>query len=241
MLPGGSLYAKWYPLHPGYLLVWYIQRVEGTVPRPYPAERTIIFPGKTLTVPLAFDAAWSLTVASPVESHVTIGQLGDIYGSISDGYTTGETYMECSRCTYHWCSVHCNDLASQSWYISYPRLPSISRRILTWNDDIVIVSCYTSEIGQTLGLNKRWLRNALPPPILTSNTRCVIFVRVLPLEFSVYNFPGKNYAEFNGWLKKAFNNTINTYNYVQLNSWMKKYSKTKNVIYDLEPIELQRE
>jgi len=37
------------------------------------------------------------------------------------------------------------------------------------------------------------------------------------------NFPGKNYAEFNGWLQKAFSGEIKDYNKKQLDSWGEKY------------------
>lgn len=37
------------------------------------------------------------------------------------------------------------------------------------------------------------------------------------------NFPGKNYNEFQGWVKKALNGKIDTYNTIQLNQWIQKY------------------
>jgi len=54
------------------------------------------------------------------------------------------------------------------------------------------------------------------------------------------NFPGKNYAEFDGWLKKAFSNTIKDYNPFQLNTWMTINSKDKKEIYDLTPITVEQ-
>ena len=39
------------------------------------------------------------------------------------------------------------------------------------------------------------------------------------------NLPGKSYAEFNGWLKKAKTGIIDTYNFYQLNNWIEKYTK----------------
>jgi len=51
------------------------------------------------------------------------------------------------------------------------------------------------------------------------------------------NFPGKNYAEFYGWLKKARAGEINTYNPFQLNLWTKEYASKE--LYDLKPIELE--
>lgn len=52
-----------------------------------------LFPGEALTVTLAFDVVRPLTTVSSLESHVTIGQLRDVYGNVSDGYTTrGNVY-----------------------------------------------------------------------------------------------------------------------------------------------------
>jgi archaellum biogenesis ATPase FlaH len=48
------------------------------------------------------------------------------------------------------------------------------------------------------------------------------------------NFPGKRYAEFEGWLKKAYQGKITSYNFYQLNNWMKEYSIHKKEIYDME-------
>jgi RecA-family ATPase len=48
------------------------------------------------------------------------------------------------------------------------------------------------------------------------------------------NFPGKSYAEFEGWYSKAKNSEINDYNPVQINTWMKTYSKDKKEIYNLK-------
>ena len=56
------------------------------------------------------------------------------------------------------------------------------------------------------------------------------------------NFPGKKYAEFNGWLKKAMNNIITDYNQIQINNWMKQYSNHKEAIYkDVEVIALSED
>ena len=49
-----------------------------------------MLPGKGLTVTLAFDITRTLAVSSPVESRVTIGELRDVYGNLSDGYTIEE-------------------------------------------------------------------------------------------------------------------------------------------------------
>ena len=38
------------------------------------------------------------------------------------------------------------------------------------------------------------------------------------------NFPGKKYAEFNGWLKKAFKGEITDYNFIQINKWMETFA-----------------
>ncbi|MCP4540860.1 MAG: DUF11 domain-containing protein [Chloroflexi bacterium] len=48
-----------------------------------------LFSGETLTVTLVFSVTRPLTLTGPVESHVTIGQLYDVYGNFSDGYTIG--------------------------------------------------------------------------------------------------------------------------------------------------------
>lgn len=55
------------------------------------------------------------------------------------------------------------------------------------------------------------------------------------------NFPGKSYKEFEGWLKKAASNEIETYNQIQINNWMKKYTKVQKDIYDLTPITVEEE
>ncbi|MGQ4874273.1 MAG: AAA family ATPase [Promethearchaeia archaeon] len=47
------------------------------------------------------------------------------------------------------------------------------------------------------------------------------------------NFPGKNWNEFNGWLKKAISGDINTYNFYQLNDWMKTYTEKTENIYEM--------
>jgi len=49
------------------------------------------------------------------------------------------------------------------------------------------------------------------------------------------NFPGKIYQEFEGWLKKAFDGRIETYNKYQLNNWSKEFSTNKKEIYDTKP------
>lgn len=57
------------------------------------------------------------------------------------------------------------------------------------------------------------------------------------------NFPGKNYAEFEGWYKKALNQEINEYNPILINNWIKENTDLKQ-IYDLAPItveDLQKE
>jgi hypothetical protein len=61
-----------------------------------------IFPGEALTITLAFDVARPLTAFGPVESHVTIGELRDVYGNLSDGYTAGGPCIKCSGCTCRW-------------------------------------------------------------------------------------------------------------------------------------------
>jgi archaellum biogenesis ATPase FlaH len=48
------------------------------------------------------------------------------------------------------------------------------------------------------------------------------------------NFPGKNYAEFEGWLKKAISGDVNTYNPIQLNKWAKTFYNRS--FYDLTPL-----
>ena len=49
------------------------------------------------------------------------------------------------------------------------------------------------------------------------------------------NFPGKNYNEFEGWLNKAINGEIQTYNQTQINIWSKENTVSGD-FYDLEPI-----
>lgn len=53
------------------------------------------------------------------------------------------------------------------------------------------------------------------------------------------NFPGKNYQEFEGWLKKAIKGEVTDYNPIQINNWMKTYSTKKEGIYDLKPVPLE--
>jgi uncharacterized repeat protein (TIGR01451 family) len=55
-----------------------------------------IFPGKVLTVTLTFDVARPLMFGS-VESHVTVGELRDVYGNLSDGYAVGGPLYEMYR------------------------------------------------------------------------------------------------------------------------------------------------
>lgn len=55
------------------------------------------------------------------------------------------------------------------------------------------------------------------------------------------NFPGKVYAEFEGWYKKAVDQQIKDYNPIQLNNWMKKFSTNKLEIYDLESIKIDKD
>lgn len=52
------------------------------------------------------------------------------------------------------------------------------------------------------------------------------------------NFPGKNYSEFEGWLKKAFLGDIKDFNYVLINRWISDHFEEGKHIYDLKPIEL---
>jgi len=52
------------------------------------------------------------------------------------------------------------------------------------------------------------------------------------------NFKGKTYPEFKGWLHKAIDGRIDTYNQVQINNWMTTHTNETNPIYDLEPISL---
>jgi hypothetical protein len=54
------------------------------------------------------------------------------------------------------------------------------------------------------------------------------------------NFPGKSYAEFEGWYAKAKNGEITDYNPIQLNTWMKIYSKDKKEVYDLNPVNVKK-
>ena len=52
-----------------------------------------ISPGQAMTVTLAFDAVQNLMVFDSVESRVTIGDLRDVYGNFSQGYTAvGSVY-----------------------------------------------------------------------------------------------------------------------------------------------------
>ena len=53
------------------------------------------------------------------------------------------------------------------------------------------------------------------------------------------NFPGKNWAEFYGWLKKAQEGKITTYNKYQLNQWSKTFGREKKDVYDLRPMEIE--
>lgn len=46
------------------------------------------------------------------------------------------------------------------------------------------------------------------------------------------NFPGKNYAEFNGWVKKAMNKDITEYNMYETNNWAKTYYNIE--VYDMK-------
>ena len=46
-----------------------------------------LFPGKILTVTLAFDVTRPVTEVNSIESYVTVGELRDSYGNLSDGYT----------------------------------------------------------------------------------------------------------------------------------------------------------
>lgn len=50
------------------------------------------------------------------------------------------------------------------------------------------------------------------------------------------NFPGKNYNEFAGWVKKAFNNETD-FNPIQLNNWIKQQTSF-NQLYDLDPLKI---
>ena len=53
------------------------------------------------------------------------------------------------------------------------------------------------------------------------------------------NFPGKHYAEFDGWLKKAFSGLITDYNLVQLNTWNLKFGNSDILnLYDISPLSL---
>ena len=54
------------------------------------------------------------------------------------------------------------------------------------------------------------------------------------------NFPGKNYAEFNGWVKKALANKLD-YNPIQINRWMREFSPGKKDIYNLAPIKIDED
>lgn len=51
------------------------------------------------------------------------------------------------------------------------------------------------------------------------------------------NFPGKSYAEFDGWLRKAMSGDVNTYNPIQLNKWSKQFYKQE--FYDLNPLVIE--
>jgi uncharacterized repeat protein (TIGR01451 family) len=48
-----------------------------------------LFPNKILTVTLAFGITQPVTGVNSVESYVTVGELRDSYGNLSDGYTIG--------------------------------------------------------------------------------------------------------------------------------------------------------
>ena len=65
--------------------------VDGTIdwsnllqPPPHGIGHDLL-PGKAMTVTLTF-VTWPLTGVGPVESHVTIGQLRDVYDNLADGY-----------------------------------------------------------------------------------------------------------------------------------------------------------
>lgn len=51
------------------------------------------------------------------------------------------------------------------------------------------------------------------------------------------NFPGKSYAEFEGWLRKAFSGEISEFNPFLINKWFKEYFSIGK-LYDLEPISI---
>ncbi len=55
------------------------------------------------------------------------------------------------------------------------------------------------------------------------------------------NFPGKVYAEFEGWLRKAAKAEIKDYNPIQLNTWGKTFTAEKRDFYDLNPIKILKE
>lgn len=48
------------------------------------------------------------------------------------------------------------------------------------------------------------------------------------------NFPGKTYAEFRGWVKKALTGEIDTYNTIQLNKWFQNLTNKDVHIYDTQ-------
>jgi|LSQX01.1.fsa_nt_gb hypothetical protein len=54
------------------------------------------------------------------------------------------------------------------------------------------------------------------------------------------NFPGKIYAEFEGWLRKAFSGEISEFSHSLINKWFRENFDIKS-IYDLTPISVEEE
>lgn len=50
------------------------------------------------------------------------------------------------------------------------------------------------------------------------------------------NFPGKSYAEFEGWYKKAQKKEIEDYNPFMINKWMKEYAQASKDVYDVSSV-----
>jgi KaiC/GvpD/RAD55 family RecA-like ATPase len=55
------------------------------------------------------------------------------------------------------------------------------------------------------------------------------------------NFPGKTYAEFKGWLKKARTGIIKDYNPIQINNWVQAYTQESSQFYNLTPQQIPLE